>query len=45
MLQRLQSKLTSGHPARPTDYFMLGGMTVVILMLVGLYVHGVRCGL
>ncbi len=45
MLQRLHSKLMSGPPARPVDYFMLGGMSVVILMLVGLYVHGVRCGL
>lgn len=35
--------MITGQPARPVDYFMLGGMLVMIVMLTTLYMHGVRC--
>jgi hypothetical protein len=38
-----QAKIITGQPARPVDYFMLGGMLVMIVMLGTLYLQGVRC--
>ncbi len=44
MLDRLRIKFTSGLPARPIDYFMLGGLSVIIVLLFVMYFRGVRCG-
>jgi len=44
MLDRFRIKLTSGLPARPIDYYMLGGLSAIIVLLLVIYFHGVRCG-
>jgi hypothetical protein len=43
LIERIRTKLVTGQPARPVDYFMLGVMLVMIVMLATLYMRGVRC--
>ncbi len=43
VLDQIRNKLYAGQPARPIDYFMLGAMLVLILLLGTMYVRGVHC--